>query len=92
MMPNHPSRQQSKLDHADVDFHEAQYQKLRAGLQSAFESSSLPELPSDETPRALNDKGSNEGAESRGYHMNSLSFALPRTLCQQVARSTPTSS
>jgi predicted nucleotidyltransferase len=46
--------EQSKLDDADVAFHETQYQKLRADLQSAFESSTLPELPSDETRQALN--------------------------------------
>jgi predicted nucleotidyltransferase len=47
--------EQSKLDDADVAFHEAQYEKLRAELQSAFESSSLPELPGEETRQALND-------------------------------------
>jgi predicted nucleotidyltransferase len=47
--------EQSKLDDANVTFHEAQYQKLRAELRVAFESSSLPELPSEETRKALND-------------------------------------
>src|ERR1044071_1930461 len=47
--------ERSILDDADLQFHESQYQKLRAELQSAFESSSLPELPNDETRRALND-------------------------------------
>jgi uncharacterized protein len=47
--------EKSTLDDADLQFHESQYQKLRAHLQSAFESSSLAELPSDETRRALND-------------------------------------
>ena len=47
--------EKSTLEDADLQFHESQYQKLRAELQSAFESSSLPELPSDETRRALND-------------------------------------
>jgi predicted nucleotidyltransferase len=47
--------EQSKLDDADIAFHEAQYQKLRSELQSAFEASGLPELPSDETRQALND-------------------------------------
>jgi predicted nucleotidyltransferase len=47
--------EKSTLDDTDLQFHESQYQKLRAELQSAFESSSLPELPSDETRRALND-------------------------------------
>jgi predicted nucleotidyltransferase len=43
------------LEDADVTFHESQYQKLRAELQTAFEASSLPELPSEETRRALDD-------------------------------------
>ncbi len=47
--------EKSTLDDADLQFYESQYQKLRAELQSAFESSSLPELPSEETRRALND-------------------------------------
>jgi uncharacterized protein len=47
--------EKSTLHDADLQFHENQYQKLRADLQTAFESSSLPELPSDETWRALND-------------------------------------
>ncbi|HLH53578.1 MAG TPA: nucleotidyltransferase domain-containing protein, partial [Verrucomicrobiae bacterium] len=51
----HAGPEKSTLDDADLQFHESQYHKLRAHLQSAFESSSLPELPSDETRRALND-------------------------------------
>jgi predicted nucleotidyltransferase len=47
--------EQSRLNDADISFHEAQYQRLRAELQSAFESSKLPELPSEQTRRALND-------------------------------------
>jgi predicted nucleotidyltransferase len=47
--------EKSTLDDADIAFHESHYQKLRAELQSAFEASLLPELPSDETRRALND-------------------------------------
>lgn len=47
--------EQSKLDDADVAFHETQYQKLRTDLQTAFEASSLPELPTDQTRHALND-------------------------------------
>ena len=43
------------LNDADIAFHERQYEKLRAELQSAFEASSLPELPSADTRRALND-------------------------------------
>ncbi len=47
--------EKSTLDDADLQFHESQYQKLRTELQNAFESSSLPELPGDQTRRALND-------------------------------------
>jgi len=47
--------ERSGLEDADVAFHESQYQRLRAELQSAFEASPLPELPSDKTRRALND-------------------------------------
>ncbi len=47
--------EESTLDDADVAFHEAQYQKLRAELQSVFEGSLLPEMPSEETRQALND-------------------------------------
>jgi len=47
--------ERSRLEDADVAFHEAQYQKLRAELQTAFEASLLPELPSEETRRALED-------------------------------------
>ena len=39
----------------DVTFHEAEYQRLRGELQSAHETSCLPELPSDNVRRALND-------------------------------------
>jgi len=47
--------EKSTLEDADVAFHESQYQKLRTELQSAFEASSLPELPSEGTRQALND-------------------------------------
>jgi predicted nucleotidyltransferase len=47
--------EQSRLDDADIAFHEGQYQKLRTELQSTFETSSLPEMPSDRTRQALND-------------------------------------
>jgi len=46
--------EQSTLPEADIAFHEAQYEKLRSDLQSAFEASSLPEVPSDQTWQALN--------------------------------------
>ncbi len=51
----HAGPEKSALDDADVAFHESQYQKLRVELQSAFEASSLPELPSEETRGALNE-------------------------------------
>jgi predicted nucleotidyltransferase len=38
--------EQSKLDETDADFHGAEYQRLRAALQEAFERSSLPESSS----------------------------------------------
>lgn len=47
--------EKSTLDDADLQFYESQYQNLRAELQNASESSSLPEIPSEETRRALND-------------------------------------
>ncbi len=47
--------EQSALEDADIPFHTTQYEALRVMLQSAHEASSLPELPSDETRRALND-------------------------------------
>ena len=47
--------EQCRLDDADVAFHQDQYQRLRAELQSAFETSQLPESPSEQTRRALND-------------------------------------
>jgi uncharacterized protein len=47
-------QENSALEDADVAFHESYYQKLRGELQSAFEASPLPELPSDATRQALN--------------------------------------
>ncbi len=47
--------EKSKLPEADVSFHESEYQRLRGELQSAHETSKLPELPTDETRAALND-------------------------------------
>jgi predicted nucleotidyltransferase len=47
--------EKSKLEDADLAFHEAEYQRLRAELQAAHDASTLPELPSDETRAALND-------------------------------------
>jgi uncharacterized protein len=47
--------EKSRLEDADVAFHESEYQRLRAELQSAHDASPLPELPSDETRAALNE-------------------------------------
>ena len=47
--------EQSQLTDADLAFHEAQYQTLRAMLETAYQESKLPELPSEETRRGLND-------------------------------------
>jgi predicted nucleotidyltransferase len=47
--------EQSKLEDADVAFHEAEYQRLRGELQAAHEASQLPELPDERTRAALND-------------------------------------
>ena len=46
--------EKSRLEDADVTFHESEYQRLRDSLQAAHEASRLPELPSDETRAALN--------------------------------------
>jgi uncharacterized protein len=47
--------EQSKLEDADVTFHESEYNRLRTELQAAHEGSRLPEIPSDKTRGALND-------------------------------------
>ena len=47
--------EKSQLEDADIAFHESEYQRLRTELQTAHDSSPLPELPSDETRAALND-------------------------------------
>jgi hypothetical protein len=47
--------EQSQLPDTDLPFHETEYQRLRAQLQSDHDSSHLPELPSAETSSALND-------------------------------------
>ena len=47
--------EQSQLTDADLAFHEAQYQTLRAMLETAYQESKLPELPNEETRRGLND-------------------------------------
>jgi hypothetical protein len=45
----------SKLEEADIAFHESEYQRLRGELQAAHDASQLPEIPGDETRTALND-------------------------------------
>jgi hypothetical protein len=47
--------EKSKLEDADIAFHESEYQRLRGELQAAHDASQLPELPSEETRAALND-------------------------------------
>jgi predicted nucleotidyltransferase len=47
--------EKSKLEDADLAFHESEYQRLRGALQAAHDASQLPEIPSDETHAALND-------------------------------------
>jgi hypothetical protein len=47
--------EKSKLEDADIAFHESECQRLRVELQAAHDASQLPELPSDETRAALND-------------------------------------
>src|SRR5258706_11162057 len=47
--------EKSTLDDADIAFHESEYQRLRGELQAAHDASRLPELPSEETRKALND-------------------------------------
>lgn len=44
-----------QLRDSELTFHEAEYQRLCAELQSAHDTSRLPELPSGETRAALND-------------------------------------
>ena len=45
----------SHLRESEIAFHETEYNRLRGVLQSAYDESQLPELPSDETRAALND-------------------------------------
>jgi predicted nucleotidyltransferase len=47
--------EKSRLDDADIAFHESEYQRLRGELQAAHEASRMPELPSEGTRAALND-------------------------------------
>jgi hypothetical protein len=47
--------EKSKLEDADIAFHESEYQRLRGELQKVHETSRLPELPDETTKTALND-------------------------------------
>jgi len=47
--------EKSTLNDADVAFHEAEYQRLRSGLQAAHDASPLPEIPTEATRVGLND-------------------------------------
>ncbi|MEI8234151.1 MAG: nucleotidyltransferase domain-containing protein [Verrucomicrobiota bacterium] len=47
--------EQSLLADADITLYEAEYLRLRAELEAAHETSTLPETPTDETRAALND-------------------------------------
>lgn len=47
--------EKSKLEDADIAFHESEYQRLRVELQAAHDQSQLPELPGEDTRAALND-------------------------------------
>jgi len=47
--------ERSRLEDADIAFHESEYQRLRGELQAAQDASLLPDLPSEETRAALND-------------------------------------
>ena len=47
--------EKSTLKNADIAFHESEYQRLRGALQATHDASRLPELPSEEVRKALND-------------------------------------
>jgi len=47
--------EKSKLENADIGFHESEYQRLRGELQAAHDASRLPETASEEIRAALND-------------------------------------
>jgi len=47
--------EKSKLEDADLAFHESEYHRLRADLQTAHDKCQLPELPDEQTRAALND-------------------------------------
>lgn len=47
--------EQSRLENADVAFHESEYERLRGELEAAHEGSRLPEIPDEGTRAGLND-------------------------------------
>lgn len=47
--------EQSTLEDADIDFHQREYDRLQAELQSAHDASSLREMPDEATRAAMND-------------------------------------
>jgi len=47
--------EKSKLEDADMSFHESEYQRLRVELQAAHDASRLPEAPNEDSRTALND-------------------------------------
>jgi predicted nucleotidyltransferase len=47
--------EKSTLDDADIAFHQSEYERLRAVLQSAHDASRLHEAPTDQTRSSLND-------------------------------------
>ncbi|MDB6028224.1 MAG: hypothetical protein JWM68_4447 [Verrucomicrobiales bacterium] len=49
------SGENTTLNDADIDFHQREYERLRAVLQEAHDKSTLPEVPCAETKAALND-------------------------------------
>ena len=49
------SGENTTLEDADAAFHQREYDRLRGELQAAHDESQLPELPSEETRKALND-------------------------------------
>jgi predicted nucleotidyltransferase len=47
--------EKSKLEDADIHFHQSEYERLRTELKTAHDSSNLPEAPTEEARKALND-------------------------------------
>jgi predicted nucleotidyltransferase len=47
--------EKSKLEDTDITFHESEYQRLRGELQAAHDASQLPESPSEDARKALNE-------------------------------------